>query len=674
MKPISTLLVANRGEIARRIFRTCRAEGIRTVAVFTQPDRGLPFVQEADLAICIGEGPASDSYLDTDKILEAAAQSNADAVHPGYGFLSENAGFAERVVAAGLKWVGPSPHAIDTMGDKTRARELAQKHQVPVVPGFSDSTDPAVLASKAPQIGFPLLIKASAGGGGRGMRRVDAMEEVPEAIASASREALSAFGNGTVFLEKFIEHPRHIEVQVIADESGTILHLGERECSIQRRHQKIIEESPAPGMTESFRAELGAAAVSVARAVQYVGAGTVEFIVDANDQFYFLEMNTRLQVEHPVTECVTGFDLVALQVAIAEGHTLPFTQEDVRFTGHAIEARIYAENPANDYAPGTGPLLRCRWPTGTGIRVDAGYETHNEISPFYDSMIAKVIAHGSTRAQATRRLLGALTRTWVVGPPTNLPLLKDILSTDRWDSGVLETGFLSLEGLPKPVPLNMERGVLAATCLGWWLRRKHAPWHQDIPAGFRVHGADWQLDEWQSFDQTAQARWRQVGERLEIALSVGEGDTTTHTVRHLCADGDRLILELDGLQVQWDTLWDRCERRPSATLEDGDRVFVHLGDAESLVALVPRMPLPQSGADEPGMLTAATPGTVVQLLVSVGDRVTSGQPLLILEAMKMEQRIYAPSDGVVESIPVAVGETVSAGDRLLRLDCEESDT
>lgn len=672
MKQITKVLVANRGEIARRIFATCQDEGIETAAVFTEADRDLPFVHEADSAMCIGSGVASESYLDISKILDAAKAMGADAVHPGYGFLSENSAFATAVEAAGLVWIGPPSAAIDSMGDKVTARTIADKHNVPTVPGFDGSQDVATLQNAAEKIGYPVLIKATAGGGGRGMRRVDEASEFEAAVHSAQREALSAFGNGDVFLEKFVEHPRHIEVQIIADTHGTILHLGERECSVQRRHQKVIEEAPSPAVDEALRASLGEAAVRMAAAVSYTGAGTVEFIMNDSGAFYFLEMNTRLQVEHPVTEMVTGLDLVSLQIKVAEGHPLELEQDDIQLNGHSIESRIYAEDPARDYAPGTGPVLRCQWPVGRGVRVDSGFTSGNVISPFYDSMLAKVVVWGRDRTQATQRMTAALRNTWVVGPPTNIPLLKDIYAAPRWNSGELETGFLELENLPQPAPLNLERGAMVATCLRWWLQRAHAPWSQDIPAGWRVEGTLLQSDIWQSFGEEAAVCWKAQDNGLDITVTLQDAETSCHEVRHINVVDHQISAEVNGLRQTWAFHIDRCERRPSSTIEDNDRLFLHLGDGESLVQLVPRLPAPQAMADEPGTLTAATPGTVVKVLVSPGDEVEAGQTLIIVEAMKMEQRLSSSAAGCITAVLVDEGETVDQGTTLIRMECEES--
>ena len=672
MTQITKVLVANRGEIARRIFATCKDEGIQTAAVFTEADRDLPFVHEADHAMCIGAGTASESYLNIEKILNAAKAMDADAIHPGYGFLSENSAFAKAVTQAGLIWIGPPAAAIDSMGDKVTARTIADKHNVPTVPGFDGSQDIAELQAAAARIGYPVLIKATAGGGGRGMRRVDTPDAFEAAVHSAQREAVSAFGNGDVFLEKFVEHPRHIEVQIIADTHGTILHLGERECSVQRRHQKVIEEAPSPAVDDTLRTSLGEAAVRMAEAVSYTGAGTVEFIMNDAGEFYFLEMNTRLQVEHPVTEMVTGLDLVSLQIKVAEGHPLNMVQSEIQLTGHSIESRIYAEDPAREYAPGTGPVLRCSWPTGQGVRVDAGFHSGNVISPFYDSMLAKVVVWGRDRAQATQRMEAALRNTWVVGPPTNIPLLKDIYATSRWKRGDLETGFLGLENLPQPAPLNLERGAVAATCLRWWLQRAHAPWSREIPAGWRVEGPLLQSDTWQSFGEEASVRWKAHPQGLDITVTVRDTEAACYEVRHIDVIDQRLSAEVNGIRHSWQFHIDRSERRPSPTLEDNDRVFLHLGDGESLVQLAPRLPAPMALADEPGTLTAATPGTVVKVLVCVGDTVEPGQTLIIVEAMKMEQRLTAGAAGQITAVAVEEGETVDQGTTLIRMECEES--
>ena len=444
---ISKLLIANRGEIASRIIRTARAMDITTVAVFSDPDAGLPFVREADEAVRLPGSAPAETYLRAEALIAAAAAAGADAVHPGYGFLSENAGFARACAAAGLTFVGPSPEAIEAMGSKTAAKELMAAAGVPVLPGavFDDGAepDPAELHKAAAEIGYPVLVKAAYGGGGRGMRIVPGPDEIAGAVASARREAASAFGNGTVFLERFVESPRHIEVQILGDQAGTVVHLFERECSIQRRYQKIIEEAPSPAVGEDLRAELCRAAVAAGQAIGYVGAGTVEFVLDASGRFYFLEVNTRLQVEHPVTELITGLDLVRLQLEIAAGQPLPPQVTGARITGHAIEARLYAEDVPAGYLPASGDLHTLEIDSSNGLRVDAGFASGTRVSTFYDSMLAKVIGYGPTRDDARRTLAGALSRARLHGVVTNRDLLVGILREPEFAAGAIDTGYLA---------------------------------------------------------------------------------------------------------------------------------------------------------------------------------------------------------------------------------------
>ncbi len=443
MKMIRTLLIANRGEIALRVMRTAKSLGMRTVAVYSTADAEAPHVAFADDAVCLGPAPVAQSYLRADAVIEAAKLTGADAIHPGYGFLSENAAFAEAVAAAGLVFVGPPAAAIEVMGDKAVSKRRMQETSVPCIPGYEgEDQDPQVLESAAAKIGYPLMVKAAAGGGGRGMRLVGQAEELTDAISMARSEAENAFGSGVLILEKAIVSPRHVEVQVFADNHGNVIYLGERDCSVQRRHQKVIEEAPCPVMTTELRARMGEAAVDAARAVDYRGAGTVEFLLDANGEFYFLEMNTRLQVEHPVTALVTGLDLVALQLRVAQGEALGLTQEDVQLDGHAIEVRLYAEDAAQDFLPSTGPVLLWQPPEGEGIRVDDGIITGGEISPFYDSMVAKVIAHGATREQALQRLIRALADCSLFGVRSNRDFLIEALSVPAFVTGEATTAFL----------------------------------------------------------------------------------------------------------------------------------------------------------------------------------------------------------------------------------------
>ncbi len=443
-----SLLIANRGEIACRIIRTARAMGLRTIAVYSEADADAPFVRQADDGRLIGPAPARDSYLVIDKIIAAAKETGAQAIHPGYGFLSERAEFAEACAGAGIVFVGPPASAIRAMGLKDAAKALVEKAGVPVVPGYHGARqEPDFLRQKADEVGYPVLIKAVAGGGGKGMKRVDKTTEFEAALASARREAKSAFGDERVLVEKYVEAPRHIEMQVFADRHGNVVHLFERDCSLQRRHQKVIEEAPAPGMTAEMRAAMGRAATEAARAVGYEGAGTVEFIADGRgglkaDRFYFMEMNTRLQVEHPVTEAITGLDLVELQLRVAAGEKLPFGQADIKPTGHAVEARLYAEDPEKRFLPSTGRLYALTFPSGPGIRVDTGVEEGSEVTPFYDPMIAKVIAHAPTRVAALDRLAAALGDTLVAGPKTNVRFLKKLCEAPAFRAGTFDTGFI----------------------------------------------------------------------------------------------------------------------------------------------------------------------------------------------------------------------------------------
>jgi acetyl/propionyl-CoA carboxylase alpha subunit len=668
-----TILIANRGEIARRISRSCQGLGFRTVAIYSEADEQLPHVREADIAVCVGAAPSEHSYLNIDAILAAAARVGADAVHPGYGFLSENATFAQRVQDAGLVWIGPSPDSIASMGDKSAARRLAVAHNVPVLQGFDepDATDEQLLAA-AESIGFPLLIKAAAGGGGRGMRVVRKLDEMAQALQSARREAESAFGNGAVLLERYVSNPRHIEVQLLGDTHGNICHLFERECSIQRRHQKIVEEAPSPGVDPALRERLGEAGIRIAAAASYVGAGTAEFLVDEGGDFFFLEMNTRLQVEHPVTELITGVDLVALQVRIAMGEPLPFRQEDLAISGHAIEARLYAEDPNRDYMAGVGTLHRFAFPEGPGLRLDAGYGAGDEVGIHYDPMIAKVIAAGPDRATATRRIRRSLAQGWVPGIVTNLPLLREIFAHTMWEEAALTTGFLAAAGLPNPPPANPELGILGGVLLLSEALRQVGTFPNHVPLSWRVEGTLPCEDSWLCAGEEWTASWQTVRDgSLRIVLCRGaDEEPTEHRIRLHEREGDTFLLEREGVRESWRIL---KVGGPGATLEGGDTVYVHSGSAESFVALAPRFPSPAEHEAEPGSCTAPTPGTVVAVHVEAGQAVERGAMLVTLEAMKMEHRVSAPQGGVVEKIRVAVGDTVDEGALLVQLSVDEED-
>jgi acetyl/propionyl-CoA carboxylase alpha subunit len=646
---IRILLVANRAEVASRVFRTARSLGIRTIAVYTEADAALSFVAEADEAVCIGESAVADTYLSIDAILAAARKTGADAIHPGYGFLAERADFAAAVQAAGLTWVGPSPDVIRAMGDKAAARRLAVEAGVPVVPGYDGAEQTvAAFTREAAAIGYPVMLKAAAGGGGRGMRIVHAEQDLAEAFASAAREAGAAFGDPTLLIERLVERPRHVEVQVFGDGKGNVVHLFERECSIQRRHQKIVEEAPAPALDPTVRAELLAAAVRLAEAVDYAGAGTVEFIVGPSS-WAFLEMNTRLQVEHEVTECITGVDLVAWQLAIAEGGALPRTQDAIEAHGSAIEVRLYAEDPDRDWLPTHGELVRV---DVAADRLSTSFQTGDTVTVHYDPMLAKIVATGPTRATAVRRLAHTLARAWVPGITTNLPLLRTISMHPAFVAGTTHTGFLAEHGLPQPPPANTTVSLLAAGLVQGLALRSAGP--PGVPPGFRIDGPAWDTARWQVGEPTSVAvRWR--GEVLEVRL-----DGTIHALTVHGVDGDAVRLTHDGVQQTWRL----------ATADD--RIFVHTGRVEGFAIRLPRFPIPQPPSAEPGSCTAPTPGTVRAVHVTVGDTVQANTPLVVLEAMKMEHVVRAPEDGVVAAVRCAVGDTVDAGDLLVRLDPTQS--
>jgi 3-methylcrotonyl-CoA carboxylase alpha subunit len=655
----SKILIANRGEIACRVIRTARRMGIGTVAVYSEADATALHVALADEARLIGPPPARDSYLNIAAIIDAARQSGAEAVHPGYGFLSENPDFAEACAKAGIAFIGPPAEAIRAMGSKAAAKALMQAHGVPVVPGYhGDAQESASLAAEAERIGYPVLIKASAGGGGRGMRIVTRADEFARALVGAKREAAGAFSDDRVLIERYLERPRHIEVQVFGDTHGAIVHLWERDCSIQRRHQKIVEEAPAPGLDKARRKELGEMAVAAARAVSYVGAGTVEFIADRDAKnFYFMEMNTRLQVEHPVTEAITGLDLVEWQIRVASGEALPLQQSEIALKGHAIEVRLYAENPERGFLPATGTLHGLHFPEPDVARVDSGVRQGDAVTPFYDPMIAKIIASGEDRDAARARLQRALADTAVLGVTTNLAFLNRVIGEPDFAAGEVDTGFIerhrdTLLPSSRPVPDT----ALAAAAL-WRLTEPRAsngadrfsPWTR--PDGWRLNGAAAPLSlhfrhgaEQLTVDATAEGR----GWRLHIGKRDCEG-----AAEHI-AD-DELAVTLDG------------GRRTARVLEHEDELAVFL-DGESWQFTVIDPLAPPAGADiAGGRLTAPMPGRVIQLLVAAGETVRQGQAMIVIEAMKMEHTIAAPRDGVVEAVHYAAGDPVEEGAELIAL-------
>ena len=655
---INRLLVANRGEIARRIMRTCRAMGIETVAVYSDADAGAPFVHEADVAVPLGGAAPAESYLRGDAVLDAAARAGADAVHPGYGFLSENASFAQQAIDAGLAWVGPPPAAIEAMGSKLAAREMMIAAGVPVVPGHDlAGVADDELVGVAERLGLPVLVKASYGGGGRGMRLVHDAAELVAAVASAKREAASAFGADTVYLERYIDAPRHIEIQVFGDTQGTVVDLFERECSIQRRHQKIIEEAPSPYVTPELRRAMGDAAVAAARAVGYVGAGTVEFIVAPTGEFHFLEMNTRLQVEHPVTEMITGIDLVRVQLLVAQGHPLPDDVVHAMIRGHAIEARLYAEDPDHDYLPAPGRLHRLRMPTLDGLRVDSAYVDDGVVSPHYDPMLAKVIAYAPTRDEAAQKLAWSLRRTHAHGVATNRELLIAVLEHAEFRDGAIDTHFLE-----RHPPTSLRAGhidaaeahiaALAAALAASDAARRQAQVLGAVPSGWRNNPS--QLN--------ARAYDSNVGE-LRVGYALGRAPRfevngeALSGVAALSVAPDHVVLLVDGV------------RRSLAVHLVDDVAYVDSPRGALALHEQPRFPRSIEKAAA-GSLVAPMPGTVVSVEVQTGDEVVAGQLLAVIEAMKMEHQITAPVAGRVTAVLVEVRQAVDAGAVMVVVEAE----
>mgnify|MGYP001550774036 FL=1 len=665
------ILIANRGEIACRVAATAKRLGVKTVAVYSDADANAKHVAVCDEAVHIGGSAPKDSYLRWERIIDAAKATGAQAIHPGYGFLSENEDFAKACADAGLVFIGPPASAINAMGLKAESKRLMEQAQVPLVPGYHGADqDPALLQREADRIGYPVLIKASAGGGGKGMRAVDKAEDFGAALDSCKREAINSFGDDAVLVEKYVQRPRHIEIQVFGDTHGNCVYLFERDCSVQRRHQKVLEEAPAPGMTPELRARMGEAAVAAARAVNYVGAGTVEFIVeqpggyDAPEQmkFYFMEMNTRLQVEHPVTEAITGLDLVEWQLRVASGEPLPLKQEDLRIHGHAIEARICAENPDNNFLPATGALNVYALPECVtfergAVRVDSGVRQGDAISPFYDSMVAKLIVHGDTRAQALARLDEALAQTHIVGLATNVQFLRRVARTEAFASAKLDTALIPREQavlfLQEPVGLPLA----AAAAVAQTLLRERASEGVDPFSrrdGFHTHGVVQRRFEFEFGGEHAKAllTYERGG---SLHLAVGEGDAAVAGPLVFSAVGQGIELQFAG------------QRTRAAVYAQGevDHVFTPLGATQ--ITAIDLLAHAGEAAAEGGRLTAPMPGKVVSFAVKAGDAVTKGQPLAVMEAMKMEHTIAAPADGVVQELLYAPGDQVTEGAELLKL-------
>jgi 3-methylcrotonyl-CoA carboxylase alpha subunit len=647
------ILVANRGEIACRVMCTARRLGIATVAVYSDADAGALHVAQADEAYRIGPPPARESYLDIQAVLRAARLSGAEALHPGYGFLSENAAFAEACAEAGVVFIGPPPSAIRAMGGKSEAKALMIRAGVPVVPGYhGEDQDPALLAAEAARIGFPVLVKASAGGGGKGMRVVSGAAEFPAALAGARREALSSFGDDRVLIERYLQRPRHIEIQVFADAHGHAVSLFERDCSIQRRHQKIIEEAPAPGMQPAMRAQMGEAAVAAARAVGYVGAGTVEFIAE-DGAFYFMEMNTRLQVEHPVTEMITGTDLVEWQLRVAAGEELPLAQDALKISGHAFEVRLYAEDPARGFLPSVGTLAQLRMPLSEGeVRVDTGVRAGDRISADYDPMIAKLIVHGADRTEARARLRQALAGCVVSGVQTNLALLGAIAAHPDFAAGDVDTGFIGRhEAALMPPPAPPGAHAITAAALAVLERRAAQPAPQGDPHSPWAEADSWRMNlpGWQDLVLG------HAGARIEIG-AWPEGESwrlqwggASHAVRGRPPCG----VECDGVI-----------RQAAATVDGGTITVACDGAIHGFDLVDPLLPAHAEAAGG-GRVMAPIPGRVASVLVAAGQDVTRGQALVVMEAMKMEITLSAPADGKIAEVRCAAGDMVDEGHELV---------
>lgn len=647
------LLIANRGEIALRIMRTAKAKGMETVAVYTDADADAPHRHAADQAVRIGEGPAGASYLSIERLLDAAGQTGADAVHPGYGFLSERADFCRAVIEGGMTFVGPPADAIDAMGNKAAAKRLMIAAGVPCIPGYQGAAqdDPSLIKA-GEDIGFPLMVKAAAGGGGRGMRLVYDAAELPGALALARSEAQNAFGSSTLILERALLRPRHVEVQVFADQHGSTIHLGERDCSVQRRHQKVVEEAPCPVMTPALRAAMGEAAVQAAKAVNYVGAGTVEFLLDDSGDFYFLEMNTRLQVEHPVTELVTGLDLVALQLDVAQGLPLPLTQDAVALNGHAIEVRLYAEDPGNDFLPAAGKISVWHPTAAADVRTDAGIAQGQSISPFYDPMVAKIIAHGSNREQARQRLIEGLSDTAMFGPANNRDFLLRVLDDPTFAAGEATTALLDevWQGDfadPPPPPEVLALATVMVAAQRAQATAEQAAYLSDDLLGWHSSGVGRSRHRLLLGDDVVMVELLQSGpgawtahclnQRFELTARDGvyRVDGKAQDVRYFGFDHDQIWLCLGRCSFSLSRYWSTSAKQ---------------------------------GEDDPSHISAPMHGLLQSISVQVGDRVQAGQCLAILEAMKMQHQIHAKADGIVQAIGFDPGAQVSAGSQLFALE------
>ncbi len=666
MRVIEKILIANRGEIARRVLRTVRDMGIATVAVYSEADLRAPHVGEADEAVCIGPAPSVESYLSIEAIIEAAKKVRADAVHPGYGFLAENAEFAAACEQAGLIFIGPSVACIRCMGSKIEAKRRMMEAGVPVIPGFAvEELSVEGLAEACSAIGYPVLIKASAGGGGRGMRMVNEGSELAAALESARREAANAFGDDTLLVERYFESSRHVEIQLFGDEHGNVIHCFERECSLQRRHQKIVEEAPSPAVNASLRERMGTAAVAAAQAIGYTGAGTVEFLLDDEGEFYFLEVNTRLQVEHPVTEAITGLDLVRMQVDVARGLPLPLAQEDLEIHGHAIEARLYAEDARAEFLPAAGRLALWEVPQMPGLRCDSGVERQSEIGVYYDPLLAKLIAHGADREESRLRLLRGLRELAVGGVVTNREFLISLLGDEAFVAGRTDTSFVDRH-LPTflcapPIdPYVLRSAAVAAAISGHEKRRMQAagPLPASIPSGWRNNR--WRAQDVAFLDGPSRIEVGYVAESGECfaVTTVVDDDSQDHRVLLVSADADTIVLEIDRVRNRF------C-------VADADqRVVVHSVLGTAVLEYVPRFPR-AVGQDLAGGCVAPMTGVVRKVCVAEGDAVQQGELLLVLEAMKMEHQLLAHADGIVREIRTSEGKMVDPDDVLIVVESEE---
>ncbi|WP_028117879.1 acetyl/propionyl/methylcrotonyl-CoA carboxylase subunit alpha [Ferrimonas senticii] len=633
---LTKVLVANRGEIACRVMATCQELGIATVAVYSDADINAQHVQQADEALYLGAAEAKHSYLDVDKILAVAKQAGCDAIHPGYGFLSENPTLARACGEHGIAFIGPSAEAIEQMGSKSAAKLIMETAQVPMLPGYhGNAQDDATLTVEAEKIGYPLLVKAAFGGGGKGMRIVERHADLQAALDSARREAQSAFGNPQLLLERYLISARHVEVQVFADNHGNAVYLSDRDCSLQRRHQKVVEEAPAPGLSDELRQQMGEASVRAAKAINYSGAGTIEYLLDSQGRFYFMEMNTRLQVEHPVTELVTGQDLVAWQLSVAAGNPLPLTQSELSVQGHAMEVRLYAEDPANDFIPATGTIAKLRWPQGAGFRIDSGIAEGDSITAYYDPMLAKLIAYGADRQQALARLRQLLRGTELFGLSHNLPYLAKVLAHPEFAAANLDTGFLPRH---QPELLAGSQPQLAAAVASLLSC-------QQPQLGFRLNAPAQLQQQWQLGEQ-----------RLEVALtelSDSVWQTAAGQQLQLLANGDSPRLIVDG------------QPQLLRTHQHGDSWEIQLNQQRYLLAPYQHQAEAAGACDK--ALQAPMNGTFIANLVKLGEAVSAGQPLVVMEAMKMEYTIKAPNDGTVAELPFNSGDLVSDGTQLVAL-------